>query len=547
MIIHDDDLDAFSSDLISRCLTSRRDRVSTYNGFEHYFLFGAQEGDTAPYGKIYPHLDLLTAYLYSQSTVEFDLEVKNQPDDVVEQAALIAGRLNTYFHDCGVAGMFSEALTWALVFNSTFLKLNWNRGELEPYMIEPHNFGVLREDIPFLNRQEAFVHAYHISKPELKRRVEVLPNGADIMRRIVAKPGPSEDVLPQQLQRMIVAGTVNFTTTTTRGQLNMPDLLQTLRYQPQSMEDLVEMYELWAWDDKTEDYRTITVAEPGVVIYGRKEIGNVMGIKGQHPFVHVCPNRLYKYFFGWSEITGLIKLQDWTSERLRDIRKLLNLQADPPLAASGFGGITDEKLAAFNNPGSWLSDPTPNAKVERFAPDVSDDMFQDLHMIQAMFDDVSGLPQTLQGRGESGVRSKGHADTLARLGSARIKKRALSIESTIEEIGGKTVSLMRAKDPHRYILPNGQKFTAAQFTEDYTAKVDAHSASPVFVDDHQQLAFMLAKFGAVDQTSLLELTKPPRVELLKKRQKENQERRAQQVQQMVASGAMNAKKGLKAV
>ena len=553
MEIYEADLDGFASQLVDKCMATRRERVQMYQGLYHYFLFGAQDGQQSPYGKIYPHIDLLTSYLYSQATVEFDVAVDNVADVVYEQAERIGKRTNTYFHSHGVAGAYKQALSLALVWNSSFLKINPSKPKdspfrLAPYIVEPHNFGVLNESVPELRRQEAFVHAYYIGKDELRRRVSGLSNGADIMRRVSASPVSQENAFPESIHRIIVSGPSNMTTSTTRGIVNIPELFNQLQYKPQSVEDQVEMYELWAWDDRKEDWRTITLAAPGVVVYGRKDIGNLLGVQGEHPFVHVCANRLHNYFYGWSEIVGLVRLQDWASERLREIRSILTKQADPPKSFSGFGGINDEKAAAFGYPGSVISDPTPNAKVEFMAPDLPNDLWQEIIMIQNMFNDVSGLSDVLQGKGESGVRSKAQTDTLAKLGSARIKSRAQTVEGNLEEIGALIVKLMKAKDDHRYLLSDKKTpFTAAQFTKDFQVHVDAHSASPVFVDDHVQLALALKKLGVIDSLSTLELTKPPKLDLLKQRLKQVEAARAIQIEKMLAAGVTPGKRGLKAV
>lgn len=538
MRIIETDLDSFGADLVSKCLSTRSERVPTYQGFRHYYLMGAQEGNHAIYNKIYAHIDLLTSFLYSQSTVEFDVAVINQSNLVMEQAELVTNRLNMYFHGHGVADLYAESLLWALVFNSTLVKLTWDGHgrKLKPYFVEPHNFGVLREDVPQLDDQEAFVHCYRISESELRRRIMGLPNAADILRRVRATPQEDQDAFPEPVNRMLIAGTVNMTNSTTRGIVNVPDLIQRMSYKPRSIEDTVEMYELWVWDDERDDYRTITMAEPGIVIYGRKEIGNLHGIKGDQPFVHVCPNPLYDYFYGWSEMANLLKLQDWISRRLGEIQAIMSKQTDPPKALSGWQGITDEKIGALRNAGSWISDPTMNAKIELLAPDVPEDLFKEVMMIQGMFNDVSGLSDVLQGKGESGVRAQAHASVLARLGSARIRKRALTVESSLEQLGALGVRMMKAKDPHRFTMKDGAKFVAAQLTEDYILKVDAHSASPVFVDDHTQLAFSLAKAGAIGPESLIEMTKPPRSETLIKRFEEMQKAKAAQEQQNLAMG-----------
>ncbi len=545
MRINETDLDGFASELADKCMMTARDRIPAYQGLRHYYLFGAQEGQQAPYGKINPHIDLLTSFLYSQATVEYDVAVQNVPAEVIEQSELIGQRLNTNFHDFGVADKFKQAVSWSLVYNSMFMKLLYP-GSLKSYLVEPHNFGVLEEDVPDIDDQECFAHRYTMSLDELRRRTSTMPNGADIMRRVNAVPIIPEAAFPESVNRIIVAGTSQMTTSTTRGIVNIPELFNQLQYKPKTVVDKVEMYELWVWDDSTEDYRTITVAAPGVVIYGRKEIGNLIGIKGEHPFIHVCPNPMYDYFYGWPEIMGLIKLQDWASQRLREIRHLLSMQARPPRVFSGFGGISDEKFAAMDNPGSWLSEPTPNAKAETLAPEVPPDIWGEISMIQSMFNDVSGMSDVLQGKGEAGVRAKAHADTLAKLGSSRIKQRAQSIERFLEDTGSLILKYMKKKDPHRYTMKSGTQFAAAQFTDDFQVHVDAHSASPVFVDDHVQLAFALKKLGAINNQSLLEMTKPPKLELYKQREKEDAARRAQaQKEAMQAEAAGKGK--LKAV
>lgn len=542
MIIDEKDLDGFSSEVVDQCISTRRERVPAYNSLRHYYQFGAPEGQQAPYNKMYPHVDLLASYLYSQSTVEFDVAVENQPDLVVSQANLISRRLNRTFHDCGVGEKYLQALKWSLVFNTMHMKFLWSRGGLRPYIVEPHNFGVMREDVPDLQDQEAFTHSYVVSLDELKRKVSVLPNGQDIIRRVTATPTSHEDAFPESVNRLIVAGTANFTSATTRGLVNVPELFTQLQYKPKTSTEVVEMHELWVWDDANDDYRTITVAAPGVVIYGRKEIGNLTGVKGVQPFVKVCPNELYDYYFGWPEVVSLVKLQDWMSQRLREIRHILSKQANPSKSIAGFGGITDEKIAAFDNPGGWLSEANPNAKIEYINPDMPNDIWHEIIMLQSMYNDVSGLSDVLQGKGESGVRAKAHADILAKLGSARIKQRAQSVEHSLEEVGELVLRLMKKKDNHKYDL-DGRAFTAAQFTDEFSVRVDAHSASPVFSDDHTQLAFMLRKFGAIDNVSLLELTKPPRQEIIKKRMKDQEKARAEQMKQMIAAGVVPGKGG----
>jgi len=67
-------------------------------------------------------------------------------------------------------------------------------------------------------------------------------------------------------------------------------------------------------------------------------------------------------------------------------------------------------------------------------------------------------------------------------------------------------------------------FIAEQFTRDYAVKVDAHSNSPIFMEDMRNLAFSLFKAQAIDKESLLDLLEPPMKQLLKERLKTLEEK-----------------------
>ena len=136
-----------------------------------------------------------------------------------------------------------------------------------------------------------------------------------------------------------------------------------------------------------------------------------------------------------------------------------------------------------------------------------------------MFEEASGINSILSGRGEEGVRSQGHASQLARLGSARAKKRALVIEDALARVATQYLKLMQQHDATHYEDEKGQPFIIEQFTQDFTVKVDAHSNSPIFMEDSRQLAFQLFNAQAIDKESLLDLLEPPMKQLLKKRLK----------------------------
>jgi hypothetical protein len=250
-------------------------------------------------------------------------------------------------------------------------------------------------------------------------------------------------------------------------------------------------------------------------------------LKGELPFIQICPSPLYDYYWGQSEVSRLVYLQQLRTKRLAEILDLLSKQVSPPTALIGFTGILDEKNFALNRAGGLLATDMPNAKVEKLAPTIPPDLFKELGQIDQMFEEVSGIGNVLQGKGEAGVRSSGHASQLARLGSSRAKKRALIVEDSLEKLATLYLKCMQTYDNTHFKDVEGLPFIAEQFTKDFVVKVDAHSNSPIFTEDLRQLAFNLFKAQAIDKESLLDLLEPPMKQLLKDRLKKMEEKQAE--------------------
>ncbi len=130
---------------------------------------------------------------------------------------------------------------------------------------------------------------------------------------------------------------------------------------------------------------------------------------------------------------------------------------------------------------------------------------------------ISGITPVLAGRGEAGVRSKSHAESLSRLGSSRAKKRALIIEDALEKVATLYLKCIQKYQPIMLKDDDGNDFIPEQFTDDFIVKVDAHSNSPIFTEDLRNLAFSLHQAGAIDQEGLLDLLEPPMKQLLKEK------------------------------
>ena len=520
--------ESFYLEIIQKCMVSRDERGPDYASLRSFYLFGCGPEDApAIYNKIYPHLDQLTSFLYSAETTRFSINLgASVPEQEHRKIPVLTQALNDEWLNSNCDQVFSSAITWSLVYNSTFIKLIYNNG-IHPYMVEPGAMGVLREDSPYLDRQEAMVQTYYITKSELMSRLYSHPKREQILNRITASYNPPITDTPNGVDRIVLSSS----DPNMMGNVNM-GLDGYNRYKAQVAEDTVEMKELWLWNDETMDYQVVTMASPDIVIYDRP--GESVFLKGELPFIQICPNPQYDYFWGQSECQRLIYLQQMRNNRMTEILDLLSKQVAPPTALMGFSGILDEKNFALNRAGGLLSTDMPNAKVEKLAPTIPSDLYESLNQIDRMFEEVSGIGNVLQGKGESGVRSAGHASQLARLGSSRAKKRALIVEDALEKVSTLYLKLMQAYDDTHFSDTEKVPFVAEQFTKDYTVKVDAHSNSPIFTEDLRALAFNLFKAQAIDKESLLDLLEPPMKQELKDRLKRMEEKQSMVAAQQAA-------------
>ena len=511
----------FYLDLINKCGVSAAERKGDYAALRNYYLFGSgPEESPAIFNKIYPHIDQLTSFLFSAETTRFSIDLgASVPADEFRRVPILTKALNDEWLNSNCDQVFSNALTWALCYNTTFVKLIYRSG-IHPYMIDPGNVGVLREDTPYTDRQEALVQKYYITKSELMNRLYSHPKRDEILKRVSSAYHETGLDVPEGLDRIVMSQS----NPTMYGNVNL-DLSGYTRYKARVAEDTVEMNELWVWNDETQDYQVVTIADPDIVIYDRP--GETVFLKGECPFVQVCPNPQYDYYWGQSEVQRLVFLQQLRNKRMSEILDLLSKQVNPPTALIGFSGILDEKNFALNRAGGLLSSDLPNAKVERVAPTMPQQLFEVIHEVDAMFAEASGISSVLSGRGEQGVRSAGHASQLARLGSSRAKKRAIIVEDAIEKVATLYLKMMRVYDNTHFKDVDGVPFIAAQFTEDFVVKVDAHSNSPIFTEDLRQLAFNLFKAQAIDREGLIDLLEPPMKQLLKEKLKANEQKQAE--------------------
>lgn len=525
--------------VLDTCLASKKDRKDLYDRRRSFFLYGTSADQEIIYNRIESHLDLVCSFLYSPDHAEFQLSApQNADDNTVKQFMAAQDQFNDDFRDAGMFEAFADLLIWSTCFDSVIGKMGWsdNRSELTCDLIPPWQFGVFAEEVTELDDQQAFVHSYHIDYDNAVQRLYRAGLGARVKDLTVVNT-PFESPFPELITRMIIASTGGENLSgNVSGSVN-PSYVQRPSYQPKIDRPLVAFHELTVWDDECEDYRTFHIVDPDVVIADSlrtvealnkeqparqqatlKRFSNTkcnLFLAKDHPYVHVRPYSIYQYFWGKAHIESLIPLQEWSNTRLDQIHDILEKQAYPPRVGSGFMGLADDKMEAFGGADTWVLDQLPQAQIKELYPEMPPDIFADYQSIGMLFMEASGLTEVIQGKGEPGVRSRGHAKQLATTGAGRIKKTATKIEAPLVRMGDLGLKLqMRNSDSPIHPDPKddgkpGDPFYFHNLGEDYALRIDGHSHSPLFVDDSKEMAALLFKAQAINKEWLIRLLRAP--------------------------------------
>lgn len=549
--------------LLDVCTTSVQDRSSLYDKRRRYFLFGTTEGTVVLYNRLYAHIDLVAAFLYSAEHARFSVSPPDNSDETtIAQMLAVQEEWNDDFRDCGLAFDFVTLLQWAIVYDSMFLKMAWNneRSQLMGRMVPPHHMGVFDETETDLDSQQAFSHTYAIDWDNACQRLIRAGLGSEI-KRMEASVVEQPTLYPNQLAEIVALGPQrtglgnNLQGRVTRSYQPMAN------YEAQTDVPRVQFAELWVWDDEANpdedgvpqgDYAMFTVAEPDLIISDSRDtidaIKNAdlskyaslarqfpqfkhmfkkgapkirpsygstsnLFLPGDHPFVHVRPYEMPDYFWGECHAERLIPLQDWSEDVLNSIHEIIEEQRDPPKYASGAMGLSDEQMMALHGPGSYVMDGLPGFKVERLAREMPPDLFADFKEIGAVFLEASGLTETVVGKGEQGVRGGGHAKRLAMTGSARIRKVAVGLEPILVQIANKGLRLKSVYDDRHIIAKldkgNQMEFVLAQLAAPWKVRIAGHSHSPLFSDEALDKAILLMKAKAIDRETFIRLVRPP--------------------------------------
>lgn len=551
----------WAREVINQCSASLVDRIQRGAIYRSLFLTGDENGDPQTYNKTLTHIEKLSANIYSSPDLRFTLTPEEEcgPDEFAKSRRA-AKYLNSHIRSADIDLQMAEAMDWALIKGKTFVKQLWNERHkrIDAWVVQPEFMGVMREDIDDLDHQEAFFQSTYMIPQEFHRLIAGRSDARELARKVQSYVNPAKDGEgPERdtiLKQVILGGLNPYqaagqnTSSSARGLVNwLAGPAPT--WSPKILSGLIRLDELWVWDSVRSDWVTIQIVGNDCVIEGKTIQRNIFSVdpenpsssfsdsnplKGQHPFREICPHPLKGYFWGLSEIVAIALAQKTLNARVNGINKILRKQEDPPVVVTG-SSANQIALNRLRKPGGWMTDPSPNAAVKPIFDQLPQGLYESMRESVNIFDEMADAVPVVQGRGESGVRAQGHAETLVRMASPRLKRRAWRAEKQVAAIGTLAFSILQAKVGRKFkaYVPDGEsgaqgavppsdllaqtpapkmktiEFQLTDIEQDTKVSVDSHSSSPIFSRDTEELVLALAKAGAISPERLVELLHPP--------------------------------------
>ena len=507
---------------------------------------------------LYSHVDRLASHLFSPTDLHFGIDFENHyAKPFLDRAAVAARVLSREWEANDIDIDFGHAVKEALYYGVSIPKLvpkvvADDDIRITTEIVMPWNFGVLNEAFNGLDRQEAVCETLYINQHEVWRHIRNMPDAARLWRRIWEHSRREGNAsLPQSFMHQVLSTAIIDTqgrnATRPGGIVNLGNLPTYGAMGPSIAIDLFPMYELNVRDDERgDDWTTIQIIEPDIMITPDTNFRKNLFCNGHLPYGIVQPNVQKGYFWGRSEVVDLMQLQDWLSEHLNDVRRLLEMQVEKFLGFQGVDAITDEIYAQMRRPG-YVSVPQ-GAQIQDLTPAFPPEMIPMVQTILSLMDRVSGFPPIMSGQGEPGVRAGTHADQLMKTGSPRLRDRSVLVERQCASLADTTLACLREKDGRSYwVNPEVEfdNFKLIDLPDDYRVSVDSHSGSPIYHDDHANLIAWGVQHQILGPEDAIEDLPFSHKETKMQRMRE----RAQQRQQMIQQHPeiLESRQGLRAV
>lgn len=553
MIIPDsiDDRTKFARRMLEDCAVSRGQRTAAYKNYGQWLERGWAsddgQGGLALANVLFSHNDRVAAHLFSPADLRFSMSFeRHYKQSELDRGAVVARNITSEWHHPkkSIDLLFGHGVKVAVDYGACLLKQQASKNEDGNYeykgarLVMPWMFGVANESVNKLCDQEFFCETMYCNKWEVWRNVRHLPEADKIFKRIISSADKEQGVgRPSSFMHQVLSTAVLDLSPVSRTSPTPGGWIQTTggpAYPPLMPSVNIELFprhEIWAWDDELSDYTTFVYFEPDILVSPRYKRTNLF-VPHHTGYTLIQPNYQPEYFFGYSEIRDLMRLQSWLTEHLGDIRKIMGQQFDKLLAYVGdqipgeiFADMKAQGVINLGQGGS-INDLTPKLPPEAI-PLIGELLY--------LMDRISGFPGVMSGEGQPGVRAGVHADTLMKTGSTRLRDRSLLVERQCGEAGDETMALCEAKDDSTWWVNEDDEstyFTLDQVPEDASVIVDSHSSSPIYQDDHVQLVSWGVQHGVIDPISAIEMLPFQNKDLLIERVKQNMAHKQAQLKEI---------------
>ena len=551
------------NNLIDQCRVSQGMRASYYRLMNAIAETGRYDGTKALINLLYSHLTRTADHLFSPVELKFSIDFERPKPKTMYERGQITGKTLTRTWERNNTDMtFGRGVFEALKYGAAFLK-QWPQMEgpegdedvvYYDKLVMPWQFGVYREDETRLDRQEALCETSSLTMPEVWRRIWHLPNARKLMERIQANSSTGQagqepnSYFHQVLSaNQIQTGLQSATQPIPGGIVQLNNDPNYSIMGPTIGAATVSMHELWVKDE--DDYVTIQMIEPDILIAPIFKKANLLGVKKAQPYRIIQPNEVTNWIWGRSELVDLIEPQGLLAQWCDDARRMMGLQIDKIMGFTGETNITDELYAQFRQSGYINLGAGADIKdvTTKFPPEL-------LPMIKWCIETINtlgGFPDIMQGKGESGVRAGVHADTLLKTASPTLRDRSLLVERQCAVAADLTLQIMEAKDEEYYFVKadtpeeaEATKFLLSELPDDWRVTVDSHSSSPIFSDENTQLIFAARKLGIVTDEYVIDNMPFPNREMAKVQKREQEAAKAKQMQELLKANPEAAEKVL---
>lgn len=544
------DLLDFATQLKNDCRVSVGMRAAYYRQLNLIAETGRYDGTKSLINMLNSHLTRTADHLFSPVELKFSIDFgRPKPKVDYERARAVAKELTRVWDRNNTDMAFGRGVYEALKYGGSILK-QWVQVEGEDdhpvyydKLIMPWQFGVYREDENRIDRQEALCETSYLTLAEVWQRIYHLPDADKLFMKIKAnaRSGSATSEPNSFFHDILSASTLNTSGVETNSQPGgIVQLNNTPNYGimgPVVAPEVVEMHEIWVKDEN--DYVTIQLIEPDILIAPLHKKANLLGIDRAQPYRLIQPNEVTNWFWGRSELVDLIEPQALLSQWCDDTKRLVGLQIDKIIGVTGDAGITDELYAQMRLSG-FMNLP-PGADIKDITPKLPAELIPMLKFCIEIINTLGGFPEIMQGKGEPGVRAGVHASTLLKTASPSLRDRSLLVERQCATCADLTLQMMEAKDSELYWLkadepiedPANSSFLLAELPPDWRVMIDSHSSSPIFADENSQLVFQALKMGVVTPDYVLDNMPFPNKEMAKVQLREKEKNKAEQMKQLM--------------